>query len=409
MRRGGVSEVPAAYVGSRIAAARRRRGMSRKVVADLIGRSEEWLRQIENGQRQLDSIKYALRISEVLHLADLMSTLGLQGRQAPGAVALANTVGPLRDAIMSSVGTDVLESRREGHVLEAGFAEQDVAEAWRSWSGRANRYRRTLRLLPPLIHDASAHLREASSTDSVEAAVSVYHLTRTVLSRIGEEQLAWVMADRALVAAGGRGGSLLLASAWHGAVCYLRVGCFIEAYRLALAAVAADQPDSASSTVVTALRGALRLIAAEAAAGILDAGKSHQLLQEAHRLARELPGDLQPHMIPFGRTEVGISVVQVAIRLGRIGEAVQLAAEVDVPDSYLPDRQARHYMTLAFLHARRREDAAAVFALNKVVDISPEDLRYDERCHQILHQLLRRNNLTIRRDLTRLADLAGVG
>ncbi|RIV41521.1 helix-turn-helix domain-containing protein [Micromonospora radicis] len=392
-------------VGDRIAAARRRRGMSRRVLADLIGRSEEWLRQIENGNRRLDSIAYATRISAVLDINELMAELGLAEAQTPRTSRPASAVARTRAAILSTFGTEFLadESERRPQTVTL---KQDVDQAWRTWAGHANRYERTFLLLPQLIHDASAWLRTAVSADSITAALSVHYLARTILSRVNEEQLAWIMADRALVAAGRVGGESLLAAAWHGASSYLRQGYHEEAQRLALAAAAHEPPGGTRVSGFLPLRGALLLVAAEAAAAALDAERSFQLLQDARRIARSVSDDLQPHMIPFGMTEVGISAVQCEIRLGRIAEANRLAAEVDIPDEYPPDRQARFFIPLAFLHARRNEDAAAAFALGKVAGISPEDIRYDRLCGQVLHRLLRRNNLTIRRELGRLAALS---
>ncbi|MFY1623551.1 helix-turn-helix domain-containing protein [Micromonospora sp. WMMD723] len=392
-------------VGDRIASARRRRGMSRRVLADLIGRSEEWLRQIENGKRRLDSIEYAIRISDVLDIGDLLTELGLAEAHASRTSRPASAVARTRAAILSAVGTDLLgdEAQRRPQVVSL---EREVEEAWRIWTGHANRYQRTFLLLPQLIQDASARLRTEVTADPIAAALSVHYLARTILSRVNEEQLAWIMADRALVAAGRVGGESLLAAAWHGASSYLRQGCYEEAQRLALAAAAHEPPGDARADNLLSLRGALLLVAAEAAAADLDVERCFQLLQDARRIARNVPDDLQPHMIPFGMTEVGISAVQSEIRLGRIAEAMRLAAEVDIPDDYPPDRQARFFIPLAFLHARRNEDAAAAFALGKIAGISPEDIRYDHLCGQALHRLLRRNNLTIRRELSRLAALS---
>ncbi len=379
--------------------------MSRRVLADLIGRSEEWLRQIENGNRRLDSIEYATRICDVLDINELMAELGLAEAHAPRTSRTASAVARTRAAILGTFGTDTLGDESE-HRPQTVTLKQDVDEAWRTWAGRANRYERTFLLLPPLIHDASVRLRTAVTADAIAAALSVHYLARTILSRVNEEQLAWIMADRALVAAGRYGGASLLAAAWHGASSYLRHGYYEEAHRLALAAAAHEPPSGTLVSDFLPLRGALFLVAAEAAAADLDAERSFHLLQDARRIARKIPDDLQPHMIPFGMTEVGISAVQSEIHLGRIAEAIRLAAEVDIPDEYPPDRQARFFIPLAFLHARRNEDAAAAFALGKVADISPEDIRYDRLCSQVLHRLLRRNNLTIRRELSRLAALS---
>ncbi len=47
-------------VGERIAAYRRRRGLSQPVLAGLIGRSESWLSQVERGVRSVDRLSVLL-------------------------------------------------------------------------------------------------------------------------------------------------------------------------------------------------------------------------------------------------------------------------------------------------------------------------------------------------------------
>jgi transcriptional regulator with XRE-family HTH domain len=43
-------------IGDRIAAYRRRRGLSQVALAGLVGRSESWLSQVERGRRGIDSL-----------------------------------------------------------------------------------------------------------------------------------------------------------------------------------------------------------------------------------------------------------------------------------------------------------------------------------------------------------------
>lgn len=394
-------------VGERIAAARRKRGMSRKTVADLVGRSEEWLRQIENGQRRLDSIEYAIRLGEVLRISDLMATLGLTERDGVGELTVASAVVPVREALNRSVSVDVFVEESAGMGASSNV-DADVAEAWQSWSGRANRYQRTLRLLPDLLRGAAARLREETGSAGIESAISAYHLTRIVMSRMGEEQLAWISADRAAIAAARVGGAAMQAAAWHLGICNLRQGWFGETYRLATAAIDMKLPDGDDSADMLILSGAMHLVAAEAAAGLLEPQQAQQQLEQARLVAEAVPDHPHPYMIHFGDVEVGITAVQVAFRLGQAGEAIRRASELDVPDHYPPDRQARYYIPLAYLHAQRNEDAAAVFTLAKVAAISPEDIRYDELSRKALRRLLRRHNLTVRRELTRLATLAGL-
>src|SRR5687767_7881972 len=55
-------------VGERIAAYRRRRGISQAALAGLVGRSESWLSQVERGIRSVDSLTVILDLSRVLRV-----------------------------------------------------------------------------------------------------------------------------------------------------------------------------------------------------------------------------------------------------------------------------------------------------------------------------------------------------
>src|SRR6516162_9184632 len=55
-------------LGTRIAAYRRRRGLSQAALAGLVGRSESWRSQVERGLRSVDSLSVILDLSRVLRV-----------------------------------------------------------------------------------------------------------------------------------------------------------------------------------------------------------------------------------------------------------------------------------------------------------------------------------------------------
>src|SRR5918992_2568967 len=57
-----------ATIGQRIAAYRRRRGLSQAALAGLVGRSESWLSQVERGVRSVDRLSVLLDMARVLHV-----------------------------------------------------------------------------------------------------------------------------------------------------------------------------------------------------------------------------------------------------------------------------------------------------------------------------------------------------
>ena len=55
-------------IGGRVAAYRRRRGLSQAALAGLVGRSESWLSQVERGLRSVDSLPVILDLSRLLRI-----------------------------------------------------------------------------------------------------------------------------------------------------------------------------------------------------------------------------------------------------------------------------------------------------------------------------------------------------
>lgn len=62
--------------GKRIEHLRRSQGLPRRVLAERVGRSEEWLRQIERGKRELDSISVLTRLAEILPFDNISQVVG---------------------------------------------------------------------------------------------------------------------------------------------------------------------------------------------------------------------------------------------------------------------------------------------------------------------------------------------
>lgn len=64
--------------GQRMEVLRTRRGMSRPVLAGLLGMSPSWVKQVERGQIQMPKLPVVLRIAELLRVRDLADLTGNQ-------------------------------------------------------------------------------------------------------------------------------------------------------------------------------------------------------------------------------------------------------------------------------------------------------------------------------------------
>ena len=90
-------------LGARIAAYRRRRGLSQAALAGLVGRSESWLSQVERGVRSVDRLSVLLDLARVLRV-DVQALTGRPWQYAPNGSALAGGLTSVRQALPATTG-----------------------------------------------------------------------------------------------------------------------------------------------------------------------------------------------------------------------------------------------------------------------------------------------------------------
>src|SRR5919206_1673868 len=82
-------------IGERIAAYRRRRGLSQAVVAGLVGRSESWLSQVERGVRSVDRLSVLLDMARILHV-EVEALTGRPWQYAPNGGSVIGDLDAVR-------------------------------------------------------------------------------------------------------------------------------------------------------------------------------------------------------------------------------------------------------------------------------------------------------------------------
>ncbi|WP_194838811.1 hypothetical protein [Nocardia sp. XZ_19_369] len=176
-------------------------------------------------------------------------------------------------------------------------------------------------------------------------------------------------------------------------------------YALAASRRLAETP--LSEELQSSTYGALKLVAAEAAAGAGDLTTSDDLLEQATRGAEQLGSTLH-RTVWFGIPEVAITGMAIALQLGRFDEAIRLSGGVNIPKEASVDLRVRYYLTTAYAYSRKGEDFAAAIALLEAERACPEDIRFDWMAHRTLQKLARRDHHLIRRDLAHLLAHAGL-
>jgi hypothetical protein len=194
-------------------------------------------------------------------------------------------------------------------------------------------------------------------------------VTRAVLRKIGETQLAWIAGDRAVHAARAAERPLELAEGARAlGLVFLADGRLAEADSVVAAGLRGlESHGLRRSRASWSVWGALSLMGALVAARKGDRLMATGYLDQVARAASEVGSDANDLRTGFGPTNVAIHRVSVGVELGDPAEALKRANEVDV--SNLPDqfreRRSSLLIEVARAYSQRRDKGAAVLQLHR--------------------------------------------
>ena len=279
-------------LGRKIAAERRRRGLSQPELARMIDRSVAWVSQVERGVRKVDRMSVLETVATALDipLAELAAeapVVAAVTEEPPGA-------GGLR-LVLS--GAHALHAMLDGRRAPAvSTLRTKTRKAWELT--HAGRYAELTDLLGSLVPDLETAARtvpEDQRAEVFELLATTYQACSAALAKIGEPDAAWIAADRAMAAAERAGNPMLVAAG---------------AFRLVFVFIAARHYDQAEETARTAaaalwpkadegdpqamsLWGGLTLQRAVIAARANDADTAYGELERAGRDRRAARGRAQ--------------------------------------------------------------------------------------------------------------------
>ena len=321
----GRSELP---IGRRVAQWRVRRRLTQQGLADRLGKSKSWVDKVERGARRLDRFSVIQDIAEVLRVEPAV----LLGEPPPPAG------GDVRDGL-----DGVRAALARYGVFQASMRPVPVADlrrqvghAWLSF--QHGQYAQVVRALPGLLD--AVRIAPVAEPGQAELSVQAYRIASSVLVKLGEADLGWLTADRALVAAGGDAVLAGTASISLGQVLRLagrqrlaQAATVAAAQRLTRAAKrssrASSGPLSGSGwsppgrrAQELAVGGTLLLQGALAAASRSESRQAEMLLEWAADVARRAEAADDPQRTGFGPVAVELARMVVAVERGDVAEAV---------------------------------------------------------------------------------------
>jgi hypothetical protein len=258
---------------------------------------------------------------------------------------------------------------------------------------------------PELLRDAVAITRAAESQEAARAHELLafsYQAAASVLTKLGEADLAWIAAERGLAAAQNTGDLVVTGSLFRSvAHALLSTGRYRPAVELVHrgADVLGGELGRADGRMLS-VYGSLFLTGAMAASRAEDRSTTSGFLQEAQEAADRLGQDTNYVWTAFGPTNVAIHRVNTAMELGDVQIALDLGPAVDTTE--LPtERRVRHALELARAYSARNRRDEGLAILLSAEQIAPEQVRH----HYISRQLV----LTWMRQLRRKPDLELAG
>ena len=373
-------------LGRKIAAERRRRGLSQPELARMIDRSVAWVSQVERGVRKVDRMSVLETVATALDipLAELAAeapVVAAVSEEPPGASGLRLVLS----------GAHALHAMLDGrHAPAISTLRTRSREAWElTHAGRYAELTDLLGSLVPGLETAARTVPETQRDGVFELLATTYQACSAALAKIGEPDAAWIAADRAMAAAERANNPLLVAAG---------------AFRLVFVFIAARHYDQAEETARTAaaalwpkadqgdpqamsLWGGLTLQRAVIAARANDADTAYGELEQAGRTAERLGDGHNEFNTEFGPVNVRLYEIAVAVELGDAGRALRTAATVDT-SGLSAERQARMLIDVARAHAQRRQISEAVAALVQAEAITPEHVRGHDLARQLASDLL---------------------
>ena len=373
-------------LGRKIAAERRRRGLSQPELARMVDRSVAWVSQVERGVRKVDrmSVLEALAAALDVPLAELAAEAPLVAavtEEPPGA-------GGLRLVLSGAYALRAMLDGRRSPALST--LRSKTRKAWELT--HAGRYTELSELLSGLVPDlemAARSVAEDQRADVFELVAATYQACSAALAKIGEPDAAWIAADRAMSAAERAGKPMLVAAgAFRLVFVFINARHFGQAEETARTATEAlqslaDQGDPQAMS----LWGGLTLQRAIIAALVNDPDLAYGQLKRASQVAAQVGEGHNEYNTEFGPANARLYEIAVAVELGDAGRALRAAAAVDTSGLSV-ERQARMLMDVARAHAQRRQVGEAVATLLQAEAITPEQVRGHTLVRQLVSDLL---------------------
>jgi transcriptional regulator with XRE-family HTH domain len=376
--------------GERIQILRERKGLTRPVLAGLVGMSASWLKGIEQGRRLPPRLPVLVKLAEALAVGDVAVLAGtdmdLGGATSVPVASFARIPHDAIPAIRDAVRDPMLSA--PSSPADVGALAGRVADAWRLWHTSPQHRTDVGRILPRLVTDTRIAAR-ASAGEERRAAngllAEVYALVQHETVWASESELVWTVADRAMTAAQEADTLAALAgAAWTLGMVQRSAGDTDGALTLATDAAALLEPRLEDGTPeIGALAGAMHLHAAATCARAGREGDAWRHWDTARTVAERLPAGYHHPWTMFGSANVALHAVSVNADLSKSAEARAQAEQIDADQIPSRERRGRLAVEIARSYHQRHDYTATLHWLEQAHQTSADSVRYSPTARQM--------------------------
>jgi transcriptional regulator with XRE-family HTH domain len=400
--------------GERIQILRERKGLSRPVLAGLVGMSPSWLKGIERGTRAPPRLPLLVKLAEALAVGDVAVLAGIDmdlgGATSVPVSSFARIPHDAVPAIREAVRDPLLVIPVSPADVAALAAR--TADAWLLWHQSTQHRTDVGRVLPRLVTDARVAARTAQGQDRRAAnavLADVYALVQHEVVWASETELTWTAADRAMTAAQEADTPAALAgAAWTLGMVQRSAGDTDGALTLARDAAGLLEPRlEDAGDEMRAMYGALQLHAATTAARAGREGDAWRHWDQARATADRLGGYHHPWTM-FGSSNVKLHAVSISADLSRSAEARGHAEDIDPEEIPSRERRGRLGVEIARAYHQRRDYPAMLHWLETAYQTSADSVRYSPTAWQMTADAVDHGGPLISRRARSLAGSVGL-
>ncbi|MGI5491484.1 XRE family transcriptional regulator [Microtetraspora malaysiensis] len=267
--------------------------------------------------------------------------------------------------------------------------------------------------LPPLLRRLRTACTMLTGDQQLRAyalSAEAHHVAASILLKHEDKGLAWLSADRSVQAAHASGNPLTIGSSAR-IITHALMDDGHHRAATTMASTAAQRLDadlSHHSPDDLSVYGTLLLRGAVAAALHVSRHTAAELLDEAEQAGRRLGHDGNHMWTAFGPNNVLCHRVNIALRLGDAGTAIENARKIDLNALPINERKATVLLDTSRAFLAWGKHDRALYVLRAAGDIAPEEITGRPATLRLVRDILATAPISVRREAREHAEALGV-